>query len=74
MSRTAKNGSSLSVTIFLVFLILKLTGTITWSWWWVTCPLWIGFALFLGWVFIMLLIVTSVVIFGSMLSNKNNKF
>ena len=27
-------------TLFLVFLILKLTGVIAWSWWWVTAPLW----------------------------------
>lgn len=27
--------------LFLVFLILKLTGVITWSWWAVTSPLWI---------------------------------
>jgi hypothetical protein len=26
---------------FLVFLLLKLTGAIAWSWWWVTSPLWI---------------------------------
>lgn len=27
--------------LFIVFLVLKLTGTIAWSWWWVTSPLWI---------------------------------
>ena len=27
--------------LFLVFLILKLCKVITWSWWWVTAPLWI---------------------------------
>lgn len=26
--------------LFIVFLILKLCGVITWSWWWVTAPLW----------------------------------
>ena len=72
MSRTTKNGSSLSVTIFLVFLILKLTGTITWSWWWVTCPLWIGFAMFFAWAFIMLLITTGVVVLGAIFGGKNN--
>lgn len=37
-------GSGLSFTtiLFLIFLVLKLTETITWSWWWVTAPLWIG--------------------------------
>lgn len=27
--------------LFLVFLVLKLTDHIDWSWWWVTAPLWI---------------------------------
>lgn len=34
---------SFCTTLFLIFLVLKLVGTITWSWWWVTSPLWIGF-------------------------------
>lgn len=28
--------------LFLVFLVLKLTGHIGWSWWWVTAPLWMA--------------------------------
>ena len=27
--------------LFVLFLALKLTGFIAWSWWWVTAPLWI---------------------------------
>lgn len=38
-------GTSLPVLLFLLFLTLKLCGLIDWSWWWVTCPPWIGFAL-----------------------------
>jgi hypothetical protein len=38
---------SLSTLLFIVFLILKLTGNIDWSWWWVTSPLWIPLALLL---------------------------
>jgi hypothetical protein len=38
--------------LFLVFLVLKLIGQITWSWWWVTAPLWMPAAAFLGFVFI----------------------
>ena len=41
--------------LFLLFLVLKLTNVIAWSWWWVTAPLWIGPA------FVALLIVGSVV-------------
>ena len=33
---------SLSIILFIVFLILKLTNVIDWSWWWITSPLWIG--------------------------------
>jgi len=34
--------------LFLVFLILKLTGVIAWSWWMVTLPLWIIPAIVVG--------------------------
>jgi len=30
----------------LLFIGLKLTHVISWSWWWVTSPIWIPFALF----------------------------
>ena len=33
--------------LFIVFLVLKLTNYITWSWWWVTAPLWGGLAIYL---------------------------
>ena len=39
-------GASLPVVLFIVFLVLKLTGVISWSWWWVTSPIWIVAALF----------------------------
>ncbi len=38
----------ISTAVFIVFLVLKLTGVkpvSDWSWWWVTSPLWIGLAL-----------------------------
>ena len=31
-----------SKLLFIVFLVLKLTEVIDWSWWWVTSPLWIS--------------------------------
>ena len=37
------DGAGIGVILFTVFLVLKLTGTIDWSWWWVTSPLWIPF-------------------------------
>lgn len=35
------NGIGFGTVLFIVFLTLKLTGVIAWSWWWVTAPLWI---------------------------------
>jgi hypothetical protein len=32
----------------IVFITLKLTGYVDWSWWWVTAPLWGGLALALA--------------------------
>lgn len=40
--------------LFIVFLVLKLTGYIAWSWLWVTAPLWIGFLI---WVVLAILVV-----------------
>lgn len=30
--------------LLVAFIVLKLTGVITWSWWWVLSPLWIPLA------------------------------
>jgi len=42
---TTSGGVSLAWVLFIVFLILKLTHVINWSWWWVTSPLWISFGI-----------------------------
>jgi hypothetical protein len=42
--KTTSNGIGISTVLFLIFLTLKLAeiGQVaTWSWWWVTSPLWI---------------------------------
>lgn len=44
------SGLSFSSILFLVFLVLKLTNVIDWSWWWVTAPLWIPVIIFLVFV------------------------
>ena len=33
-------GIGLGMVLFLIFMVLKLTNNIDWSWWWVTAPLW----------------------------------
>jgi|TARA_Y100000310_G_C20431511_1_gene691698 hypothetical protein len=39
---TSNNGISFSGLLTILFIGLKLTGFIDWSWWWVLSPLWIG--------------------------------
>lgn len=46
-SNSSEGGIGLGMILFLIFLVLKLTGNIDWSWWWVTSPLWIGFGIVL---------------------------
>ena len=38
------SGMGIGMILFIVFLVLKLTDVINWSWWWVTSPLWIPLA------------------------------
>ena len=45
VKENTSNGMGIGIVLFIMFLILKLTGTIDWSWWWVTSPLWIPLAL-----------------------------
>lgn len=42
-----KAGMSASTLLGIVFVVLKLTNTIAWSWWWVTLPFWGPIALVL---------------------------
>ena len=44
-NENTSSGIGIGMVLFIVFLVLKLTGTIDWSWWWVTSPLWIPIAL-----------------------------
>lgn len=37
----SSNGLGFGTILFLIFMTLKLTNFINWSWWWVTSPLWI---------------------------------
>ena len=46
MANESKSGGlGIGMILFIVFLVLKLTNVIDWSWVWVISPLWIPFAL-----------------------------
>ena len=53
---SSSTGIGFSGALFIVFLVLKLTKVIDWSWWWITAPLWGSLALVLLILFILLLI------------------
>jgi hypothetical protein len=36
------NGLNLGTVLLIIFIVLKLTGAIAWSWLWVLSPLWIS--------------------------------
>jgi hypothetical protein len=62
--------NNMAPILFLIFLVLKLTNQIDWSWWWVTSPLWISFAILL--ILIVIALVTKFVItFYKSLTKKN---
>ena len=44
-------GSVFCAILFIVFLVLKLAGFVTWSWWWVTSPLWLPSAVIIIMIF-----------------------
>lgn len=46
-NNSSSSGIGFTGLLTIVFIVLKLTGNIDWSWWWVLAPLWITLLLFL---------------------------
>lgn len=62
-SSTSDGGIGFVGLLTIVFITLKLTGYIAWSWWWVLSPIWISLgvwvvifiiAVFIAWILVML--------------------
>ena len=56
MKIKSKKGIGTSGLLGVAFVVLKLTGHIDWSWWWVTAPFWIPILVILFLLFVMILI------------------
>lgn len=70
----ALNGilySTFTFTLFVVFMVLKLCGVINWSWAWVTSPLWIGAALSIVLVIILLIVWA---IYSTVLKGRKRRY
>lgn len=57
-------GPGLCTLLGVAFIILKLCNVITWSWWWVTAPLWGPLAILLAILIIMGLVLGVVTIWS----------
>jgi transmembrane Fragile-X-F protein len=49
-STTTSSGIGFGGLLTILFIGLKLTNYIDWSWWWVLSPLWLPLAVILGFV------------------------
>lgn len=47
-NNSSSGGIGFVGLLTIVFIILKLTGYIAWSWWWVLSPIWISAAVIIG--------------------------
>jgi hypothetical protein len=60
MSKDGSSGNFGGISVLSLlgvsFVILKLTGYIDWSWWYVTLPFWGGLSLFFGFLLLVVLI------------------
>ena len=65
-SNSSSGGIGVMGLLGIVFVVLKLTGYINWSWWYVTMPFWGGFAILAlvaiggGAIFLIIQIVDSI--------------
>ena len=54
--KSASGGISFAGLLTIAFIVLKLTGVISWSWLWVLSPIWISF------VIVILVVVAAVIV------------
>lgn len=67
-------GGCFTLLIAILFIVLKLTGAITWSWLWVLCPLWIGIAFsFLAFIVMGLFALLGIMIIAAKAAADKNK-
>ena len=60
---STSNGIGFIGLLTIVFIVLKLTKVISWSWWWVVSPIWINMIIVFG----ILLIIGIVLLISSLI-------
>jgi hypothetical protein len=66
-SSSSAGGIGFTGLLAIVFITLKLIHEISWSWWWVTAPLWGGVAIFAA----ALLLMLGAVVIDRILERRN---
>ena len=61
-------GDGFSGLLFIAFLILKLCNVITWSWWWVTAPLWMPVA------FVLVVLIIYIIVLAICAAIENHRW
>jgi hypothetical protein len=67
-TQAAAGGFPLASILTIIFVIAKLVGGISWSWWWVFSPLWISALLGIGIVVVVFVIAAIIAIIAALLN------
>jgi hypothetical protein len=74
MEKGTSSGIGIPGVLFLVFLVLKLTGNIDWSWWWVTAPIWIPIIVAIAILLILVIVFIGLLSLGYTIEEVKTKF
>jgi len=75
-SKTKTGTGGICTIIFIVFLILKLVGVgsvATWSWWWVTSPLWLPLVAIISFYLVLAIIMFLTFVISLLFTSKSKK-
>ena len=73
MKKAKKGVTGICTIVFIIFLIQKLAGLISWSWWWVTSPLWLPLVGILSVVAVIGLLVSILIVIEHLLKHKTQE-
>lgn len=71
-TQASGGGIGFDGLLTIVFIVLKLTHTIAWSWWWVLSPLWIGAAI--GVVALLIALVVAILASGTGRARRRSRY
>lgn len=71
--QVSNNSISFAGLLTVAFVVLKLIGAISWSWWWVTAPVWLPLALVAGFFLLAFLIIGAFSIIRELAAERRRK-